>query len=316
MAVSFDVLINEAFTAGASDVHVQPVQGECTVFFRIQGQLSARLQLTPAQAERLTAQIRVACGLDVSQRQLPQDGRFHLSDGLSGRVSIMPTLYGSAVVLRLFQLLKAESLEDLGFSGEQAGLLKTLVARPYGLILVAGPTGSGKTTTLYHLLAQARQPNRVLLSLEDPIEAEIPGVRQTACRPELGLSFASGLRSLLRQDPDVILLGEIRDGETAEIAVRAALTGHLVLSSVHARDASEALLRLLDLQVPAFQLASTLTATVAQEWRSDAASVRRLSATVLCYPPNLYELLKTQPSLGVLRSALQAHGVGNGAVAA
>ena len=308
--IQLPTLIQAAVAQSASDIHIQPGPVQAQIFFRVHGALLPFAQPPAAEAERLLAQIRVACGLDVSVRQVPQDGRFSLADGSHGRVSIMPTLHGSAAVLRLFALLKADSLQALGFSDPQADCLKKLVAQAYGLIVVVGPTGSGKTTTLYHLLQAARRPDRVLLSLEDPIEAEIPGVRQTACRPELGLGFAQGLRALLRQDPDVIMVGEIRDQETAEIALRAALTGHLVLTSIHARDTAEVLIRLLDLGIPAFQLASALLAGIAQQWGATPQG-RHLQLEVLPYPADLYDVLKTQPSLQQLRSLLNSAGIFN-----
>lgn len=308
---SFDQMVQAAFAARASDIHIVPGSNGAQVFWRVAGQLRAQQNLNVTETERLLAQVRVACGLDVSVKQQPQDGRFQIVSGLSGRVSIMPTLHGSAGVVRLFQLLQCTDLTELGFSGEQARQLQTLVQQAYGLLLVVGPTGSGKTTTLYHLLRQAQAPDRVLVSLEDPVEAEVAGVRQTSCRPELGLTFGQGLRALLRQDPDVLLVGEIRDGETAEIAVRAALTGHLVLSSVHARDTSEALLRLLDLGVPPFQLASTLRAAVSQTWHSIALGGRHLRLELLEYPKHLYDLLKQKPSLEQLQQELGPYRKGN-----
>ena len=309
--LSFDSLVQSAFTAKASDIHIVPESIGSQIFLRVGGQLQGREKLNATETERLLAQVRVACALDVSVKQILQDGRFQLSSGLSGRVSIMPTLHGSACVVRLFQFLQAAHLTDLGFSAAQSQQLTELVRRRYGLLLVVGPTGSGKTTTLYHLLKQAQSTDRVLVSLEDPIEADIAGVRQTSCRPELGLTFGAGLRALLRQDPDVMLVGEIRDSETAEIAVRAALTGHLVLTSVHARDTSEALLRLLDLGVPAFQLASTVLAAVSQAWQVDSNRQRSLDLALLVYPSDLYDLLKRQPSLEELRQYFSRYVLGN-----
>lgn len=309
--LSFENLVRIAKEQHASDIHVHPRAQGADISVRVQGRLQALQSCSLTEAERLLAQVRVACGLDVSVRQLPQDGRFQLAEGISGRVSLLPTLHGSACVVRLFELLSAPSLEVLGFSAAQAQCLQQCVSKPFGLVVVAGPTGSGKTTTLYHLLRQAKRPDRVLLTLEDPIEAEIIEARQTACRPELGLDFASGLRALLRQDPDVILVGEIRDAETAQMAVRAALTGHLVMTSVHARDTVEVLYRLLDLGVPAFQLAATLSLAVAQRWEHLNQPQRRLKLEILQYPDNLFDILETPVGRDVLTQKLEQFIISN-----
>ena len=264
-------LLEYAFVTGASDIHIEPYEMETLVRLRIDGVLHEVISLTPPALPPLVARIKVLSGLRIDERRAPQDGRF---DGeVSGnrielRVSILPTYWGEKIVMRVLQKQShAPDLEALGLSTDDYQIVLRSVLRPHGMILVTGPTGSGKTTTLYAMLTRlgAERQNIVNIStIEDPIEFAIPRVTQTQINPIADLSFAAALRSLLRQDPDIIMVGEVRDRETAEIAVRTALVGRLLLSTLHTNDATAAVPRLIDMGVEPFLLASTLQLVVAQ----------------------------------------------------
>ncbi|WP_225207680.1 GspE/PulE family protein [Novosphingobium huizhouense] len=261
-------LIAEALRQGVSDIHLEPYEQALVVRMRSDGVLAEKLRMPPHVAPVLVSRIKVMARLDIAERRLPQDGRMSLS--LAGRlvdvrVSTLPSRAGERVVLRLLDKENAGlDLGDLGLDGDSRAIVARALAEPNGVILVTGPTGSGKTTTLYAALRLLNDGARNILTIEDPVEYAVDGVGQTQVNAKVGLSFAAGLRAILRQDPDVVMVGEIRDRETADIAVQAALTGHLVLSTVHTNDAVGAVTRLHDMGVESFLLASTLRAVVAQ----------------------------------------------------
>lgn len=261
-------LLDDAVTSRASDIHVEPHVDGVRVRLRVDGILREAMELPRPLGRQMTSRLKIMASLDIAERRLPQDGR--ATTTVSGspvdlRVSTMPTLYGETVVLRVLpQGTDMVSLDELGLSERSRTLLKDALVRPQGLVLVTGPTGSGKTTTLYAGLAEVADPTRNVLTLEDPVEVQLPGVNQTQVEPRIGLTFARGLRHVLRQDPDVVLVGEIRDQETAQLAVEASFTGHLVLATLHTNDAPSAVARLVDLGADAFLIASSLQLVLAQ----------------------------------------------------
>ncbi|GHC88843.1 GspE/PulE family protein [Novosphingobium pokkalii] len=261
-------LLAEGLRQGASDIHLEPYEQALVVRLRRDGQLAEILRLPAHVAPMLASRIKVMARLDIAERRLPQDGRMALD--LAGRlvdvrVSTLPSRAGERVVLRLLDKARAGlDLAALGLDGAAEAVLHRALAQPNGIVLVTGPTGSGKTTTLYAALGRLNDGARNILTVEDPVEYAIDGVGQTQVNPRLGLTFAAGLRAILRQDPDVVMVGEIRDAETAQIAVQAALTGHLVLATVHTNDAAGAITRLRDMGVEPFLLAATLRAVLAQ----------------------------------------------------
>jgi general secretion pathway protein E len=261
-------LIAEAVDARASDIHLEPTDDALVVRFRVDGMLREMHRLPPAIRNAVIARIKVVAGLDIAERRLPQDGRMRLAvrgHEIDLRVATAASIHGESAVLRILDRSKlALDFTALGFDPDLAAALRATIHRPHGIILVTGPTGSGKTTTLYAALAELNGVERKLLTVEDPIEYRLPGVVQTQVQPAIGLTFASALRSFLRQDPDVIMVGEIRDTETAEIAVQAALTGHMILSTLHTNTAAGAVGRLIDMKVEPFLLASVLTGVLAQ----------------------------------------------------
>ncbi|CAN5351402.1 type II secretion system ATPase GspE [soil metagenome] len=261
-------IIAEAARQGVSDIHIEPYETGLVIRMRIDGVLRETLRMPPHVAPVVVSRIKVMARLDIAERRVPQDGRIGLTLGgklLDVRVSTLPSRAGERVVLRILDKENAGiSLDVLGMTGAADRLFREALAEPNGIILVTGPTGSGKTTTLYAGLRQLNDGSRNILTVEDPVEYAIEGVGQTQVNPKVGLTFAAGLRAILRQDPDVVMIGEIRDRETAEIAVQASLTGHLVLSTVHTNDAVGAITRMRDMKVEPFLLASTLRAVVAQ----------------------------------------------------
>ena len=261
-------IIAEAVRQGVSDIHIEPYETGLVVRMRIDGVLRETLKMPPHVAPVIVSRIKVMARLDIAERRVPQDGRIGLTLGgklLDVRVSTLPSRAGERVVLRILDKDNAGiSMDALGMTAETDALLRQALAEPNGIILVTGPTGSGKTTTLYAGLRQLNDGSRNILTVEDPVEYAVDGVGQTQVNPKVGLTFAAGLRAILRQDPDVVMVGEIRDRETAEIAVQASLTGHLVLSTVHTNDAPGAITRMRDMKVEPFLLASTLRAIVAQ----------------------------------------------------
>jgi general secretion pathway protein E len=261
-------LITKAVESHASDVHIEPFEGRVVVRYRIDGILVEVDGPPPSLIPAVISRIKIMSNLNIAERRLPQDGRIQMvvrGKVIDLRVSTMPTLDGESVVLRILDRDSvALDFASLGMAGPNLERLETMLSHPNGVLLVTGPTGSGKTTTLYAALTRLNSPEKKILTVEDPIEYRLSGINQVQVKPGIGLSFAHVLRAMLRQDPDIIMVGEIRDGETAEIAVQAALTGHLVLSTLHTNDAASAITRLMDMGVQDFLLTSTLTGVVAQ----------------------------------------------------
>jgi len=263
-----NLMIAEAIDARASDIHVEPLRDRLMVRFRIDGVLHEVMKPPKNLQMAIGSRIKVLSDLDIAIRLLPQDGRLtvHLPDReVDIRVSTLPTAFGEKTVLRLFDKQAfTREIGNLGLEGSGLVSFQKAIRQPYGMILVSGPTGSGKTTTLYSALQEIKSPQRNLLTVEDPIEYHIEGVNQVHANHKVGMTFARALRSILRQDPDVIMLGEIRDAETADIAVKSALTGHLVLSTVHANDAPGTVTRLVDMGVPRYLVGSAVVLVIAQ----------------------------------------------------
>jgi general secretion pathway protein E len=261
-------IISQSLKARASDIHIEPYQHSFTVRYRVDGILYDLLTPPKWIQPALISRIKVMAKMNIAEKRLPQDGRFEVKVGdqnIDLRVSTIPTAFGERVVLRL--LNKSGSLlelNDLGFSPARLKVIKNLVASPNGIILVTGPTGSGKTTTLYAILQSINKPDINIITIEDPVEYQIKGISQIQVNPKIDLTFARGLRSIVRQDPDVILVGEVRDKETAEIAVQSALTGHLVFSTLHTNDSASAITRLVDMDVEPFLISSSVLAVAAQ----------------------------------------------------
>ncbi|MFA6077191.1 MAG: GspE/PulE family protein [Candidatus Paceibacterota bacterium] len=263
-----DSLIFHAILQNASDIHIEPGERELTVRYRIDGILHDAMVLDKAAGAGITARVKVLANLKLDEKRLPQDGRFKKEqDGekISFRVSTLPTFFGEKTVMRILkENAHGFSLETLGFHGEGLERIHNSLSQKTGMVLATGPTGSGKTTTLYTMLDILNKPEVNISTVEDPIEYQMPRVNQTQVKPEIGLTFANGLRSLLRQDPDIIMVGEIRDGETAGLAVNASLTGHLVLSTIHTNSASGAIPRLIDMGVEPFLITATVKTIIAQ----------------------------------------------------
>lgn len=261
-------LLSESVRSGASDIHLEPFEDKMTARLRIDGVLTELATLSPKLAPYLVSRIKVMARLDIAEKRIPQDGRLSLTLGGKAydvRVSTLPIRYGERVVMRLLDTDSAKiELSELGLETKTLNRLKSALTEPNGIILVTGPTGSGKTTTLYAALTLLNDQSRNIMTVEDPVEYALPGISQTQVNPKVGMTFASGLRSILRQDPDVVMVGEIRDMETAEMAVQASLTGHLVLSTVHTNSAASAITRLVDMGVERYLLASSTQAILAQ----------------------------------------------------
>lgn len=261
-------LVRRAVRAGASDIHIEPHEGGLRTRIRIDGTLQVAFDRRDVPARRVASRLKVMAGLDIAETRLPQDGRIALKvagKAVDVRMSTLPGNYGERVVLRLLDrsggLLP---LDRLGLDRDQIAALERLAAQPNGIILATGPTGSGKTTTLYSLLRLADRTERNIVTVEDPIEYDLPGISQVQINSEIGMTFAKGLRAVLRQDPDVLLVGEIRDGETAKVAAEAALTGHLVFSSLHTNSALGAIVRLRELGVEGYLISATVRGVIAQ----------------------------------------------------
>jgi general secretion pathway protein E/type IV pilus assembly protein PilB len=263
-------IIWEAYQDRATDIHLEPQEADLRIRYRIDGLLHQTP--VPAQLKRfqpaIISRVKVMAGMDIAEKRLPQDGRISLrvrGEEIDVRVSTMPTVYGESVSLRL--LMRSSGLigmDKLGLNPRDEAVLKKLIHKPHGILLVTGPTGSGKSTSLYAWLHTINSIDKRILTIEEPIEYEMAGINQIQVRPEIGLTFAVGLRHILRQDPDVIMVGEVRDKETAEIAIRAALTGHLVFSTLHTNDAVGAVTRLVDMGIEPFLVASSVEALIAQ----------------------------------------------------
>ena len=299
-----DTLLEYAIFEGASDIHVEPEEKEVNIRYRIDGILKNVMTLPKSVHAGIVARIKILSNLKLDEHRLPQDGRFKIHNdeyNVSFRVSIIPTFDGEKIVLRLLneksQLL---TLDQLGFQPQALSIVKRNIDKPHGMILATGPTGSGKTTTLYTILNILNTPKVNIITIEDPIEYRMPHVNQSQVIPKIGYTFASGLRSFLRQDPDIIMVGEIRDPETAEIAVHAAMTGHLVLSTLHTNDAVTTLPRLHDMGIPSFLISTTTNLIIAQRlvrkicqkciysYTLDKKGIEELSSAL-----NLKELIKT-----------------------
>lgn len=263
-----DTLLRHAIIQGASDIHIEPMETEVLVRYRIDGILHDAMTLPKVAASSIVARIKVLSNLKLDEKRLPQDGRFKMEmDGqkVSFRVSILPIFYGEKVVMRLLRENRSGfTLEGIGFHGASLERVHGAMKQTTGIILVTGPTGSGKTTTLYTILDLLNTPEVNISTIEDPIEYQMPRINQTQVKPDIGFSFANGLRSLMRQDPDILMVGEIRDQETANLAINAALTGHLVLATVHTNSAAGTVARLMDMGVESFLLVSTLRVAVGQ----------------------------------------------------
>jgi type IV pilus assembly protein PilB len=263
-----NAILMQAVRDRASDVHLEPQAEHIRVRFRIDGELYQILTLPRNSLAAIVSRLKIMAGMDIAEKRIPQDGRFHMQveqGQVDFRVSSLPTSHGEKIALRILDQSNAPiRIDQLGLSAQNREKLVAMARRPHGIILVTGPTGSGKTTTLYSLLGEINSMDRNLITLEDPIEYSLAGINQVQTNPKAGLTFASGLRSILRQDPDVIMVGEIRDEETARLAVQAALTGHLVFSTLHTNGAAATIARLSDMGIEDFLLATSLTGIVSQ----------------------------------------------------
>lgn len=263
-----NIIINEAVKRRASDIHIEPLEGKFRVRYRIDGVLHE----VPGPPKRLQgsviSRVKIMAGMDIAEKRLPQDGRIKIKldkKELDLRASSLPGIHGESIVMRILDKSSfLVGVEDLGFLPDQRKALETLINLPNGMILVTGPTGSGKTTTLYAVLSHVNQKERKVITIEDPVEYQLDGINQVQVRPQIGLTFASGLRSMLRQAPDIIMVGEIRDLETAQIAIQSALTGHLIFSTLHTNDAASAVTRLVDMGIKPYLVSSTVQGVLAQ----------------------------------------------------
>jgi type II secretory ATPase GspE/PulE/Tfp pilus assembly ATPase PilB-like protein len=263
-----NIIITQAYDQRASDIHIEPFESSLTIRYRIDGRLHEMAPPPKQFQSAIVSRVKIMASMDIAERYVPQDGQIRVNvhgQLVDIRVSTVPTIYGESVVMRL--LRKDESLMDLanlGIAAETLDRFHRLVTLPHGIILACGPTGSGKSTTLYGALLKVYTPEKKIITIEDPVEYKIQGINQIPVRPKRGLTFASGLRAIVRQDPDIIMVGEIRDRETAEIAIRSALTGHLVFSTLHTNDAPGSITRLLDMGVEPFLVASSLEGAMGQ----------------------------------------------------
>lgn len=263
-----EVIVQHAIENRASDIHIEPIDGSYRVRFRVDGLLRAQLVFPSEVGRAVISRIKILANLKIDEKRKPQDGRFRFEGDsivIDLRVSSLPVMEGEKIVMRVLdKSSNVSDLEKLGLWGKNRSVLETKIREPFGIVLITGPTGSGKSTTLYAFLQILNQEERNIITLEDPVEYFVEGINQSQIRPEIGYTFAAGLRSILRQDPNVIMVGEIRDGETAELAIHAALTGHLVFSTLHTNDAAGSIPRLIDMGIEPFLLASGLQAVAAQ----------------------------------------------------
>jgi type IV pilus assembly protein PilB len=308
-----NVVLSDAVKRGASDIHIEPYEKEFRVRFRIDGVLQSIMSPPMKLKDAITSRIKIMSKLDISEKRLPQDGRIMLKMNIGGRkkqldfrVSTLPTLWGEKIVLRL---LDKENLRldmtKLGFEPESLVKFEKAILKPYGMVLVTGPTGSGKTNTLYSSISRLNQPDTNIMTAEDPVEFQLQGVNQVQMKEQIGLNFAAALRSFLRQDPNIILVGEIRDFETAEIAIKAALTGHLVLSTLHTNGAPETITRLMNMGIEPFLVATSVHLICAQRLVrricKDCAEVVEVPVQTLIdagYPPDEAKIVKIQKGKG------------------
>jgi type IV pilus assembly protein PilB len=263
-----NLILSQAIKEKASDIHLEPFERAFRLRYRVDGELVEASSPPKTLQNPITSRIKILSGLDISEKRLPQDGRFRIRVGgkdIDLRVSVLPTTYGEKVVIRILDKgALSGSIEGLGMDEATLAQFRRAVDAPHGMILVTGPTGSGKTTTLYTILRELNSPGYNIVTVEDPVEYQLPGVNQVSVKADIGLDFASALRSILRQDPDIVMVGEIRDNETADIAVKAALTGHQVLSTLHTNDAAGAITRLDDMGIEPFLISSSVLLTCAQ----------------------------------------------------
>ncbi|MEX0881361.1 MAG: GspE/PulE family protein [Candidatus Saccharimonadales bacterium] len=298
IAQTVNLIIEDAIKQSASDIHIEPREDYISVRYRIDGQLRETNKLPKKVLLSLASRIKILSNLKIDERRAPQDGRFKVNVG-SGeyalRVSTLPIVEGEKVAMRILnESTKASTLEELGFWGTSLENLEIALTRPHGMVLFTGPTGSGKSTSLFSILSRLNQPSVNISTVEDPVEYKIPGVNQVQVNPTANMTFANGLRALLRQDPNIIMVGEIRDSETANLAVQAALTGHLVFSTLHTNNAATCLPRLLDMGIEPFLIASTVRVVVAQRL------VRRLvPESVESYAPDIATLARIQSSFNI-----------------
>ena len=281
-----NALLSQAARDGASDIHIEPFERHSSVRFRVDGGLREVVQPNRALHAALISRLKIMALLDIAEKRLPQDGRISLRLGqraIDVRVSTLPSAHGERAVLRLLDKSGARlSLESIGMQGPTLQRFEHLIAQPHGIVLVTGPTGSGKTTTLYAALQRLDAAHSNIMTVEDPIEYELPGVGQTQVNPKIDLDFAKALRAILRQDPDIIMIGEIRDHETAQIAVQASLTGHLVLATLHTNDAVSAVTRLTDMGIEPFLLSSSLLGVLAQRLVRKTCTACQGSGCAVC----------------------------------
>ncbi|OGI66739.1 hypothetical protein A2823_00535 [Candidatus Nomurabacteria bacterium RIFCSPHIGHO2_01_FULL_41_91] len=301
-----DSLIFHAILQNASDIHIEPGEKDLTVRYRIDGILHDAMVLDKKAGAGITARIKVLSNLKLDEKRLPQDGRFKIEQNgekISFRVSTLPTFFGEKTVMRILkENTHGFSLETLGFHGEGLERIHNSLKQKTGMVLATGPTGSGKTTTLYTMLDILNRPEVNISTVEDPIEYQMPRVNQTQVKPEIGLSFASGLRSLLRQDPDIVMVGEIRDGETAGLAVNASLTGHLVLSTIHTNSAAGAVPRLIDMGVEPFLITATVKTIIAQRLVRKLTSNKEKYLLSPAEIKNLGKIVDLERVLGFLKA--------------
>ncbi len=302
-----NLILAQAIKEKASDIHLEPFQKILKLRYRIDGELIAAESPPKALQLAITSRIKILAGLNIAERRIPQDGRFRIKvmgKEVDLRISILPTSHGEKVVIRILdKSALAGSIDTMGMDEETVLRFRKAIDAPHGMILVTGPTGSGKTTTLYSVLQELNSPNYNIVTVEDPIEYELMGVNQVAARPDIGLDFASALRSILRQDPDIVMVGEIRDNETADIAVKAALTGHQVLSTLHTNDAAGAIARLDDMGIEPFLISSSVIMTCAQRL------IRRVCINCreeFVPEPEMFERLGMEPAEG----SVFYHGIG------
>lgn len=287
-------LIDQALKMESSDIHIEPLADKIRVRFRIDGELHETLEIPIKSHSAIVTRIKIMAGMNIAEKRLPQDGRLEMnvdSIAIDMRISVLPTVYGEKIVLRILNrgnFLKSKY--ELGFTFENLKRVDSIMEYPNGIILIAGPTGSGKTTTLYTYLNELNNINKNIITVEDPVEYKIHGINQVQVNSKIGLSFASGLRSILRQDPDIIMIGEIRDEETAEIAVRAAITGHLVISTIHTNDAPSAVIRLQDMGIKTFLVAASLRGVISQRLVKKICTNCKESYVSNSFENNLLEL--------------------------
>jgi type IV pilus assembly protein PilB len=295
-------IIQSAVVQKASDIHIEPNETDISIRYRIDGVLHTESILPKQMQSVLTARLKIISKLNITERRLPQDGRIHMQfdrKSVDIRVSTLPAVQGESIVLRILDQSEGiKGIDALGFSESNKQHFSKLLQRPNGIVLISGPTGSGKTSTLYAALQRLNRDDTKIITIEEPVEYRMKGITQVQVNPQVGLSFASGLRSVLRQDPDVVMIGEIRDSETAEIAVRASLTGHLVLSTIHTNSAVDTVIRLVDMGIDSYLIASSLSGVVAQRL------VRRICRECAHVAPAREDEIHWLKSLGLEKSTV------------